>query len=159
MSFIAVPVTPTPAPVDESQPIPNAGFFPAVAPATVRDMQRIDGTVTPGRLRRAVLEGMAASNADLAAWADQQKSQGRMTLADVPADHIDGESVLIQRYLRAVAALANASLSERYRDFDATHEGHKEADKIERTIDQLRRDARWALRDILGIPRSTVELI
>ncbi|WP_269086132.1 head completion/stabilization protein [Pseudomonas citronellolis] len=39
-----------------------------------------------------------------------------MRLADVPADQLDGESVLLQHYRRAVYCLAKATLIERYRD-------------------------------------------
>lgn len=159
MQFLATPPTTPPALVDESKPIGNLAFFPTIVPADVRDMQRIDGTVTPGRLRWAVLEAMASVNGELAVWADGKKAQGFATLADVPAAQLDGESIHVQRYRRAVACLANANLAERYRGIDIKHEGHREADKLDKTVDELRRDARHAITDVLGLPRVTVELI
>jgi len=37
--------------------------------------------------------------------------------------------------------------------------GNKNAEELTPTIDDYRRDLRWAVRDFLGINRSTVELI
>jgi len=77
----------------------------------------------------------------------------------VPASSLNGTSALVQRYLRAVRCLAAANLVERFRSFDTTNDGHLYADRLDATIDDLRRDARWAVRDILGQRRTTVELI
>ncbi|MCO1344221.1 head completion/stabilization protein [Burkholderia multivorans] len=55
--------------------------------------------------------------------------------------------------------LAKATLIERYRDYDTTGDGARRADELEPQSDELRRDARWAISDIVGRPRVTVELI
>jgi hypothetical protein len=34
-----------------------------------------------------------------------------------------------------------------------------EADKLQQLVDDERRAAKWAIRDFLGLPRATVELI
>ena len=78
---------------------------------------------------------------------------------DVEAEEINGESELKQLYLRAVYATTKANLIERYRDYDATGDGHKSADKLELSADDLYRDARFAIRDIIGETHTTVELI
>lgn len=154
MSFIAVPPT-TP---DEAV-IENDGFFPDINPATARAQMRIDGTVTTERLTEALVDAMASVNADLDAWKLTHAAAGHATLADVPASSLNGISALVQRYLRAVRCLAAANLVERFRSFDTTNDGHLYADRLDATIDDLRRDARWAVRDILGQRRTTVELI
>jgi hypothetical protein len=154
MSFIAVP--PTPA---AEQAIENDGFFPAIDPTTMRPQMRIDGTVTAERLREALIAAILAVNADLAVWRDVQLAAGYTTLEAVPAWAIAGISANMHRYLRAVRCLAGANLTERYRDHDSTNDGHLQADRLDLTVDDLRRDARWAVRDILGAGRSTVELI
>lgn len=151
MSLIAVP----PAAPAET-PIVNGDFFPVIEPTAARAAMRIDGTVTPERLRAALIDAALAVDADLDTWRRQQSAA---TLADVPAPLIDETSAHVHRYLRAVYCLAAAGLIERYRDVDSTNDGHLYADKLGLTIDDLRRDARWAVRDILGTPRSTVELI
>lgn len=55
--------------------------------------------------------------------------------------------------------MTKANLIEHYRDFDATGDGHKAADKLELSADDLYRDARFAIRDIIGQSHTTVELI
>ena len=77
----------------------------------------------------------------------------------VEAEEINGESELKQLYLRAVYATTKANLIERYRDYDATGDGHKSADKLELSTDDLYRDARFAIRDIIGDTHTSVELI
>ncbi|PHV11324.1 head completion/stabilization protein [Chitinimonas sp. BJB300] len=148
-----------PAALDIGDVVTNIPFFPNIRLSQVREAQRLDSTVTVPRLRVAVVEAMASTNSELAVWADQQKSRGFRTLADVPADQLDGESVHVQRYRRAVYCFANASLVERFRSFDSTKDGHEVADKLDLTVNDLIRDARAAISDIQGKARCTIELL
>lgn len=75
------------------------------------------------------------------------------------APSIDGESVKIHHFRRAVYALAAASLAERIRSIDTTRSGIQAAGVLEEPIDTLMRDARHALNDLRGLPRATIELI
>lgn len=154
--FVAVEPTPSD---DDERPISNAAFWPDIDPTQARAALRIDGTITPVRLRHALIEAMASTNGDLAAWRKRMQADGYAGLSDVPADAIDGDSVHLSSYRRAVYCEAKANLLERYRDFDATGEGQRRADAIESPIDDLRRDARWACRAITGEGRTSVELI
>lgn len=155
MSFV------TTSPVDplEEAPITSSAFWPAVDLAAVRDQQRIDSTVTTPRLAGAIIEAIAFVNSELSAWRAARIAEGSATLDAVEAEQINDVSILVHRYLRAVGCTAKALLLERYRDFDSTARGDKKADVLEDPIDDLRRDARWAINDILGIGRTTVELI
>lgn len=148
-----------PAATDPADEIESGAFWPSVSVADLRETVRLDGTVTEARLRHATVDAIGSINRELAAWKDRQIDAGHATLNDVPAETIGGQSQLVGLYLRAVYATASAHLRERYRDFDSTGDGHQAADKLESPIDDLRRDARWAVRDILGVTRSTVELI
>jgi len=65
----------------------------------------------------------------------------------------------VRLYRRAVYASAQAELIERYRDVDTTHAGHVRADTLDPTIDDYRRNVRYAIRDMLGRPRADVELL
>jgi hypothetical protein len=156
MSFIAVSVPPAAPAVAV---IENDGFFPDLDPSAARARMRIDGTVTTERLVAALTEAAASVNGQLAAWKQSRLEAGAWMLEDVQADTVGGVSILVQRYHRAVECYAAASLIERHRSFDATNDGHQYADKLESPIDDLRRDARWAISDILGVSRSTIELI
>lgn len=155
MSFAVT--SPAADPADE--PIENAAFWPEIDPAQIRETQRIDSTITAPRLRHALIEAITTVNDELAAWRTLQQQGGYATLAAVPAEQIAGASINTHRYLRAIGCFAKASLIERYRDFDTTARGDRKADVMENPIDDLRRDGRWSISDILGIGRSVVELI
>ncbi len=157
-SFIAAAPTPTPA-QPGGQPIGNDGFFPDIDVDQARAAMRLDGTVTPERLRAALVDAALSVNDELAGWKSRQLAAGFAELGAVPAQWIDGQSRHVHRYLRAVHCTAAAWLIERYRSFDATAAGDRKAEAENTSVDDLRRDARWAISDIAGAPRTTVELI
>lgn len=157
-SFIAA--APVPAPAQPGgEPIGNDGFFPDIDVDQAYAAMRLDGTVTPQRLRASLVEAVISVNAELDAWKVAQQSFGRNTLADVPAPKIDGKSAHLHRYYRAVLCMAVAWLIERYRTIDATATGDRKAEAENLAVDDLRRDARWAISDLMGVARTTVELI
>lgn len=152
--FVSIGATPA-----DQAPITSGAFWPEIDPDAALKDKRIDGTVTPDRLRAALIDAVATVNRDLSAWKSTQIEAGYNTLAEVPAEEVDDESIHVHRYRRAVYSLAAADLTEQYRSFDATDAGHQYADKLEPPIGDLRRAASWAIRDIRGEPRTTVELI
>ncbi len=145
-------------PADEGV-ITNDGFFPDIAPADIRADARISANVTAPRLRAAILGAIMSVEYDLRAFAARSIAAGHVTLADVPSPQLDGQSLQLIRYHRAVSLYAKAELVERYRDFDTTSAGGNQADDLTPSIGELRRDALHAVRDILGTSRTTVDLI
>lgn len=139
--------------------IRSGTFWPELDPVAARAAMRLDGTVTAERLRGALIEAVASVNSQLADWRRTQQAAGYAGLDAVPADDIDGTSMLVQRWQRAVLCDATATLTERYRSFDSTAAGTKKADELDTTVDDLRRDSRWAISDITGQQRTTIELI
>lgn len=139
--------------------IESGAFWPRIDPGNARLEMRLDGTITPQRLRAALVEAVASVNQQLQAWADDQQAAGRTTLAATCDRLIDTVSLNVIRYRRAVYCYAAANLAERMRSFDSTAEGHKRADAMTDPIDDHRRDGRWAVSDILGRSRTVVELI
>ena len=99
---------------------------------------------------------MASVNAELSTFKTQSKHDG---LEQITAPYINGESVLIYRYKRAVSCLALANLYERYAGYDTTNDGERKMEMLQESIDQLRRDARFAVSDMLATHRINVELI
>lgn len=150
MSFIA----PAPQPTEDA--LPHHPFWPAIFPADCRQMMELDGTVTVPRLAHVLTEAVIATNRELRAWRIEREAAGHATLADVPDDEPERLPYL---YKRAVYSLAKADLMERMLSFDATATGQRRAESQEPAIDDHRRNARWAIRDILGLPRTTTELI
>lgn len=155
MSFIV----PAPTPATEETEIVSGPFWPHIVPADVRQAYGIDNTVSPIRLRVALIEAIAATNGELKAWRLARQAEGTATLAEVEAELVDEESILVQRYQRAIGCHAKALLLERTRDFDSTAKGDKEADALTPQIDDHWRDYRRAIGDITGAGRTTVELI
>lgn len=144
-----------PVPEDEKI-IENTPFFPDIDPKRVRDEMRLEQTVSPVRLRRAIKTAMAETNAELGEWREIQQADGYARLEDVPTDELDGESVRVFHYINAVCAMTTATLYERYRGVDASARGDKKADSIDSTIDEMWRDMRWSVARIQDKARCIV---
>lgn len=142
-----------------SAEITSDPFWPPVDLEALRKELRIDGAVTNERLRAAIVAAVIAVNGELDSWRTGQESSGHAALVAVPAPVIDGRSRLVVLYLRAVASATAAEVTERYRSYDASGNGDRKTDALTPSIDELRRDLRWAIRDFLGVRRVTVELI
>ena len=161
MSFVA---TARPPVATAEPPVSNDPWFPEMEPAAVRDACRLDGTITTARLLPALKVAMLSINAELEQYRLEQRSRwGYNALADVPAPMVGGESAQVLRYRRAVHACLQADLAEASRNQDTLPAGQgKEArvlESLQVQIDEHRRRQRWAISDLLGIARSTIELI
>ncbi|WP_336778844.1 head completion/stabilization protein [Pantoea sp. USHLN256] len=139
--------------------IPNNSFWPDIDLATFRSVMRVDGTVTPQRLKQVVLTAMAEVNAELYPWRERQELRGFNGLADVPAEQLNGRSVRLHHYENAVWCWARAVLNERYQDYDATAAATKRGEELADATGDLWRDARWAVSRVQNAPHCTVELI
>ncbi|HEX8446293.1 MAG TPA: head completion/stabilization protein [Sphingomonas sp.] len=140
-------------------PIVNDGWLPDIDLARLRREIRVRESVTPERLRSAAVGAVLTVSNDLVEWQAARQAEGHATLAAIPAPRLDGQSRNTILYIRAVACFAKAELVERYRDIDTTAAGDRKADALDQTPDDLRRDGRHAIRDLLGRDRTTVDLI
>ncbi|MCL2894299.1 head completion/stabilization protein [Brenneria tiliae] len=145
-----------PVPAGHDAVIKNTFFWPDVEPDTLRKLMRLENTVTPERLRHAVLTAISEVNAELYLYREAQMSAGFRQLSDVPAEQIDGQSEKHHHYLRAVSTIATASLYERYRGYDASAKGNNKADALDGTIDELWRDARWSISRVQDKPHCII---
>lgn len=139
--------------------ITNDGFWPDIDLTDVRNAQRINSSVTDARVETALVNAMLTANRELAHRKLRYQAEGHTNLDAVPADEIGGRSILAILYTRAVYSAVSAEIAERYRSFDATNSGAAKAEEEEPTVDDYRRDSRFAIRDLLGISRTTVELL
>lgn len=160
MSFIA---TAKPPLAEDEIPVSNDPWFPAIDPEDARAVCRLDGTVTAKRLSEALKDALDSVNGELDAWRTAREAEGHTSLADVPARQLGGASVQLARYQRAVYACLQALLAEAYREIDTTPQGAGKQERVQAAyevkVDEHRRNMRWAISDILGIGRSTVDLI
>ncbi len=145
--------------ITSPHPITNADFWPALDGQQLRAAMRIDSSVTDDRLAQATVNAMIEANRELAAYRTARKAEGYAALGEVPAEQINDESELLHLYRRIVYCRALAELIERYRSYDTTNSGEQKVTEEQTSPDQLRRDARFALRNILGVSQNTVELL
>ncbi|QXN83036.1 head completion/stabilization protein [Salmonella enterica subsp. diarizonae] len=144
---------------DGAEKVTAGAFWPEILLRDLRLASRIPGRTTTSRLKFVTTEAVAHVTDQLDDWRDIQESAGYSTLADVPARMLNGESVKVYRYRRAVYSAARALLLENARDVDTTEKGDRKADALEVQTDDLWRDVRWAIADIRGTQRLFVELV
>lgn len=160
MSLIATePVRRESLPDDGGEKVDSGAFWPVVLLSDIRRVMKLDGTVTTDRLKSKTIEAVAHVNHRLRAFRLAQQASGIETLAAVPCEEINGESVNLWRYKTAVYSQAKALLIEGYRDIDTTRDGEKHAEALATQIDTLWRDVNWAISDILNAPRAMIELV
>jgi hypothetical protein len=150
VSFIA------PAPVTPESDLPHHPFWPAISPVDFRAVMSLDGTITAPRLIFALTEAVVLVNGELRAWRLAREAGGHTTLDDVPDDD---PGRLAHLYTRAIYERAKADLMERLIGFSATADGQKRAEQQDPAIDDHYRNSIWAIRDLLGARRTTVEMI
>lgn len=157
-SLIANGGAPAPTTPANELPVTNDGFWPTIDVVQLRAASRLTGNVTPERLRAAVIEAMLSVNSEVSVYRASKIAEGWESAEDI-GESIAGAKVLVHRYLRAVTCTVQANLAESYRDWDSTRAGdYRAAFEVDAAGD-FRRNARWAISDILGIGRCTVELI
>jgi len=137
----------------------NDGFFPEIDATALRAGLRLSGDVSDLRLEGSIISAMISTNRELQEQKVIWKAAGHETLEAVNPMTIAGKNALAVTYTRAVQALVGAEHAERYRGYDATASGVREADEQMPTADDYRRDHRHAVRDLLGKGHATIELI
>jgi len=131
-----------------------------VKPSSVRTAARIPSQVIETRLRDAIVTAMLTVSTELATWRAAKELEGFATLAAVsPDDTIGGRPRLVVLYERAIASFTAAELADTHRDISASADGQKRAEDEALTADEHRRNGTHAIRDILGMTRTSVELI
>lgn len=165
MSSLVAAKTPFPASgdvtdVDDGDSTVTAGsFWPVISLKDLRLAARITGGVTTTRLMHVTTEAVGHVIEQLEEWqVNQREVLAYEALQDVPAVKVNGESVKVHRYRRAVYAIARALVLEGYRDVDTTPKGDKDAAALDLQREDLWRDARWCIADIQRKPRVYAEL-
>ncbi|HHA2449405.1 TPA: head completion/stabilization protein [Stenotrophomonas maltophilia] len=147
------------SPVPKQPNVTAGAFWPEIDVAVLRETIRVPGDIQAPRMRSAVVSAVMDVTRELEAWQAGKEAAGYATLADVPAQMIDGSTRLVHLFLRAVGCATAVELHERYRSYDATAQGNQRAEELTPTIDEIRRDLRNTLCDLQGLRRVTVELI
>ncbi|QQN73182.1 head completion/stabilization protein [Croceicoccus sp. YJ47] len=157
--FVARPPSET-APPPETDIVAGDVFWPGVSIASFRDAMKIGrSSIAEERVRDALRGAMVHVRRELRVWKLAHVLAGAPSLAAIPAETIDGESASVLLYRRAVFCMAAADLAETHHDVSATVDGRSRIDEEATAADELRRNATHAIRDILGVTRTAVELI
>lgn len=156
-SLIAVPAAPQ---SPENTVVVADGWFPEIDCNDTRAVLRLGDVVPHERLVSAILGALIAMMGELRAWRAAQEAAGAGALDAVePLGEINGQHRLVLLFTRAVQMTVGAQLAETHRDVSATKEGAARAEPQLLTAADYRREATWAIRDILGVTRTSVELI
>ncbi len=151
MSFATPSSVPRSASIDPPEVLEiEQSWWPDIDAIQAREIVRINGTVTDIRLFEALQTATYSINRELQAWRDARQAEGIDELVDPRAANL---------YLRAVYFHAKAELIERYRDFDSTASGDRRGEEMYDAAADARRYERWAVSELLGRPRLTVELM
>lgn len=140
-------------------------FWPTVKLRDLRLAARIAGDITTSRLAHMATESALHVADQLKDWRRQREAEGSESLASVlftadgePVDMVNGESAKVYRFRRAVYSFTRARVLEGYRDVSTTPKGDKDAEALDRQIDDLWRDGRWSISDIREESRIYSEL-
>lgn len=160
ISVVPAPRPLNPAPADPSTDLVHADdWWPAISISEFRTRHRVTEEVAPDFIRAAIRSAMQSALNDLGAWADDMRLLLWARLTDVPDTMIDGQPHRVLLWQRAVMALAKVEIIETLRDYDATGHGDAALGSLDQSIIELRRDAQFAIRDLLGRARHRVALI
>lgn len=156
-SFIAVPRSPA-SPANSI--VEGDGWYPDIDCNAMRDALRLGEMVTHARLSGAIEGAQVTVEGELADWRTGWERAGAANLEAVEPDRKSGGiHRLTLIYTRAVRFHAAAELSETHRDLTATQDGQARAETEATTAEEYLRRATHAVRDILGVTRTVVELI
>jgi hypothetical protein len=161
VSFVSVP----PAPASPGNALVSAGdWWPDIDCNAMRDALRIGEMITHDRLVSEIRTALIGVIGELREWKALRVAEGHASLiaaAQVlqPGEEIDGTTHLEHLFVHAVRCSAAAALVELHRDVAATEQGQNRSEAVLPTAADYRRMATWAVRDILGVTRTAVELI
>ena len=143
---------------DETQ-ITSGEFWPVIDINHLRQVMRIDNNATSARVYHTATEAVAHVNSQLRGYRLAATQSGITHLSNTTEETINSQSVQTTRYTRAVYCYTKALLLEKYADTDATGKTGTRAEAKQEQAEDYRRDAHFAVADILGRRRCDDALI
>lgn len=133
-------------------------FFPGISSNKIREALRFDSSITNKRLIPAIESAIINVNQQLDSLIFKAATLAELSPKKIIIDGIE-KSITEVLYFHAVTAAVGAEISECYRAYDTTNNGSQKAEELETTIDDYRRDLRFAIRDLKKVRRLNVELV
>lgn len=141
-------------PTPQHEKISTNAFFPDVSINDIRDIVKIDGSVTDARLKQAIFEEIIDVNRLLVSLI-----QPDTNLIQLSKNKVNEKTDTEILYFSAISNGVAAKVCEKYRGYDSTNTGNKRADDLTLTIDEYRRNKHWAIQQLLKQNQTTIELI
>lgn len=141
-------------PTPQHEKISTNAFFPDVSINDIRDIVKIDGSVTDARLKQAIFEEIIDVNRLLVSLV-----QSDTNLTQLSKNKVNEKTDTEILYFSAISNGVAAKVCEKYRGYDSTNTGNKRADDLTLTIDEYRRNKHWAIQQLLKQNQTTIELI
>lgn len=138
--------------------ITSDAFFPGISSKEIRDSLRLDSSVTRQRLIPAIESAIIEVNEQLESLISKAATLAELSSKKIITGGIE-KPITEVLYLRAVAAAVGAEITEKYRAYDTTSNGSQKSDDLTPTVDDYRRDLRFAIRDLKKVRRLNVELV
>ncbi|MCJ2164650.1 MULTISPECIES: head completion/stabilization protein [unclassified Pseudodesulfovibrio] len=136
--------------------VTNDGWWPNLSIAKFQESYRMPMEYPEGMLVDGLVLAMAWANKELAAWRSASDSE---TFEAVHNSKLNGESLLLVYYRKAVFCHAKAFLLQQYPTIDRREAASNEAKESAETEGKFLEYAQQAIADFLGVGRVTVELI
>lgn len=146
-------------PLHPDAPIGGNGFFPELSLTDFQKTQRIDTSVAPETLRDVLQSSVSRIQRAALEWQFQQIQLGYLALADIPADTIGNETVLVVAYRLAVYLRAKGELMKHFAHYTLTDKGAGEFDVRDRQVQWYFNQSARELRVLIGKPATRVAMI
>jgi hypothetical protein len=140
-----------------SIPITNDGWWPDTDVADFQCQRSIPASIKPETVTNALLTAIGEANAELASYKTDQEAKGYQSASHVPGPSAGNLNQLSAQYLKVIFARAKAELIGEITS--AEREKANPGQQSEDTRERLLAEAAFAIRNILGYPRVTVDLI
>ncbi|USE39134.1 head completion/stabilization protein [Endozoicomonas sp. SCSIO W0465] len=139
--------------------ISNQPFWPELNLQDFVVNYRVPNDMNVKTVREHLIQAMTDINLRLSEFRSEYTEMDVVDLANVPAEAIDGESILVILYRRAVFCRAKASICRDFPTIDRREPADNQAKSAPETEAVYLRFADEAIRQMLNLSDITVELI
>lgn len=136
--------------IPDNKSFSSEAFFPDIDTDPIYKLYRLPGELPEELIDDCLIRAIAEVNTRLQSWKEAKELDGHAALADVPAPVVNGESVNLKQYPRAVYCLAKAEILKETITVDRKEVAENTAKTSEETEDKYREFAGKAIRYIMG---------
>lgn len=137
--------------------ITNDGWWPDTRVGDFQRQRSIPASIPAETVTYALLTAIGEANAELSAYQFSQNASGYHSAKDVPGPSAEDVNQLCAQYLKVIFSRAKAELMGEITS--AEREKANPGQQSEDTRERLLAEAAFAVRNIMGYPRVTVDLI